>query len=159
MWNGYSFLNVFYILALLCFKNSAFNLPINRLSCNNNNNNNNNNILGLKMGCDYYIFKILRIYYINEPFCSDIILSRENGYYYYYGDEDHPDYQIDHEDYVSRQLELSMRPILVYTNNSYLSENLKNKYSKIIEETIENDSQNTKNIIKVVKVEEREERH
>jgi hypothetical protein len=110
------------------------------------------------MGCDFYIYKILRIHYANEPFRSDILLSKENGYYCFYGDEDHPDYEIDHEEYVSKQLEPSTTPIIVYKYNSYVSEKLKNKYSRMVEDTIEHDEQSIKNVIKIVKVEEREKR-
>jgi hypothetical protein len=152
MLNAYSFLNICYILSLLYFKSTAFMLPINYV-------NGPNNMPDIKMGCDYYIYKILRIYYVNEPFRSDIELSREPGYYYdSFIDEDESNYESQIEEHYSQQHVPLMRPILVYINNSFTSNKLENKYNKTIEERIFNDKQQFKNIIKILKIEESETR-
>jgi hypothetical protein len=131
MWNGYSFLNVFYILALLCFKNSAFNLPMNRVSCLNTK-------LHLQMGCDYFVSKSLRIYYTNEPFYSVIEFSKECCKYN--DDGRIPGF-------------LLTRPLIIYTNNSYILDSFENKYGKLIEERIQNDTQTLDNVTKIIKTE------
>jgi hypothetical protein len=48
---------------------------------------------------------------------------------------------------------LLTRPIIIYVNNSYTSNNLEKKYSNIIEERIHNDTQTFDNVTKIIKLE------
>jgi len=89
------------------------------------------------MECDYFVSKSLRIYYANEPFYSVIEFSKECCNY--------------NANRVSPFL--LTRPLIIYTNNTYTLDSFENKYGKLIEEQIKNDTQTLDNVTKIIKIE------
>jgi hypothetical protein len=111
------------------------------------------------MGCDYYIYKNLVIYYNDTWRPSNITLSRDSGYFYYPDiDEDDPDYEKIINKSTNDQLKSSMKDIIIYENNSFLIPNYELKYKYKIENELKNDKKEWKDIIKIVKSENRYER-
>lgn len=92
----------------------------------------------LQMTCDFFVSKSLRIYYTHYPFYSVIEIFTECCKY--------------NENNVKPNL-LLPRPILIYTNNSFTSQNLEKKYSKIIQEKLLNDTLTFHNVTKILKLE------
>lgn len=119
-----------------------------------------NNNLKLNMGCDYYIDKSLYIYDYDNIAFSSINLERNRGYYtdYFLSDEDEDSYDEDYNEYIKRHLEPSMKPIVIFTNNTFRKLSFEKKYKKIIdyELNLNNKTWNDVNII--IKKEERYER-
>jgi hypothetical protein len=115
--------------------NNSFKLPVSRSIYKPLNY--------IKMSCDFYVYKKLRIYYNDEPFHSDIEISYECCKY---------------TDNNQEKRILLMKPIIMYINNSYTSVSLENKYSKIIEEKINNDMRTFNNVTKIIKYEQRIEK-
>ena len=111
------------------------------------------------MGCDYYICKYLYIYYLNEEIPSLIELSKERGYFYYPNiDSDDENYDKINNKYIIEQLKPSMKPVTIYENNIFTSENFESKYKSLIQEELNNDIKKWENIKIVTKEETRYER-
>jgi hypothetical protein len=108
------------------------------------------------MGCDYYILKVLHIYY-NETDYLDIELNREKGYYYSY-DSDEENYEDKVSDYINDILTPKMKPIMLYENNNFIQPSFETKYKTIIDNEINKNNMRWSHIHKIVKVEERYER-
>ena len=111
------------------------------------------------MGCDYYIYKKLHIYY-NENEYLDIILHTERGYF-------HEDRIIDSDDesadqnfseYIRFTLIPKMKPNMIYDGKKWNNPETETKYKNIIEKTIKEHNISMTSIIKIVKVEERRQR-
>jgi hypothetical protein len=82
------------------------------------------------MGCDYYIDKTLYIYYNNDISLSYINLEHDRGYYlnYFLSDEDIDE---DYDKYRKRILELSMKPIIIFINNTFSKLSFEKNYKKL----------------------------
>ena len=118
----------------------------------------------LNMGCDYYIDKDLQIYYYNDN-DNDIIFSyinlqRERGYYCFMSvlDEDEDGYDTELAQYKEQILESSMKPIVIYSNNSFNKVSFENKYKKIIEPELKIFNKTWNDVKKIIKIENRFER-
>uniref|UniRef100_A0A6C0H3I1 Uncharacterized protein n=1 Tax=viral metagenome TaxID=1070528 RepID=A0A6C0H3I1_9ZZZZ len=112
------------------------------------------------MGCDYYILKLLQIYYNNDDFL-EIELYRQKGYYIdddQDEDEDYDDYSERFHEYVEYCLETKMKPIVIYNNNCFCKSSFDTKYTNIIEDEIVKHNKTWSEITKIVKVEKRLER-
>ena len=92
----------------------------------------------LNMGCDYYIDKDLHIYDYNDNEISYINLEHERGYYWFSSlfDEDEDGYDKELAKYIETRLEPSMKPIVIYSNNTFHKLSFENKYKKMIEDDI-----------------------
>jgi hypothetical protein len=92
----------------------------------------------VNMGCDYYIDKNLHIYGYNDEEISFINLEHERGYYWSISllDEDEEGYDKELGEYIKQKLEPNMKPIVIYSNNTFNKLSFENKYKKIIEDDI-----------------------
>jgi len=118
------------------------------------------------MGCDYYIEQNLWIYY-NDNTCNCIQLSRKRGYY---SDTDIYDKYImniniensnlsEWEKIKQYHLTPIRIPILVYSNNTFSTIYLSNKYKEMLEsEIINNYYKRWDDIKEIIILEERYER-
>jgi hypothetical protein len=109
------------------------------------------------MGCDYYIEKLLRIYFDNAEFL-DIELEKEKREYNYYYDEDEEDYEEKVKEYINRCLTPEMEPIVIYRNHTFNRPLFETKYKTLIENKIAEHGKKWENIVSVVKEEERYKR-
>jgi hypothetical protein len=109
------------------------------------------------MGCDYYIVKYLNIYY-NDIDYLVVELERERGYYIFQYDEDFNDYDDKINEYIKDCLTPKMKPIIIYSNNSFNKVNSETKYKILIENEINNYGKKWCEITKIIKVEDRFER-
>jgi len=109
------------------------------------------------MGCNYYVLKILQIYYSENNY-FEIELDRIRGYYnddQY--DEDEDDYEDKLQQYVKYTLTPKMKPILIYNNNSFNKLSSEKKYKTRVEKIINSMSHNWSDITKIIKIEKRHE--
>jgi len=109
------------------------------------------------MGCDFYIIKVLYIYYNDNTYIS-IELDRDRGFYCYDFDDDDPEYEEKKNEYIKKMLIPHMNPIILYDNYTFKNMSYQNKYKLLIENEISKEKKNWNDIIKIIKVEEREER-
>lgn len=109
------------------------------------------------MACDYYIVKYLNIYY-NDIDYLVVELERERGYYIFQYDEDSDDYDDKATEYKKDCLTPKMKPIIIYSNNSFNKVNSETKYKILIENEINNYGKKWCEITKIIKVEDRFER-
>ena len=111
------------------------------------------------MGCDYYIDKNLDIYDYNETLISYINLEHEKCYYWFSStlDEDEDGYETKLSKYIEEILQPNMKPIVIYSNNTFHKLSFENKYKKIIEEQIKLFDKTLNDISKIVKTENRYE--
>jgi len=114
----------------------------------------------LNMGCDYYIDKNLHIYDYNDKEISYINVDHEKGYYWFISllDEDEDEYDVEFAQYKERQLKPIMRPITIYSNNSFNKISFENKYKQIIENDIKRFNKTLNDVNKIIKIENRYER-
>lgn len=85
------------------------------------------------MGADFYILKVLKIYYSNSEYEDTIEISRERGDYdYEQFDEDEDDYDEKIKAYVSEMLVPRMNPIIIYDNKTFNKPSSKLKYKRMI---------------------------
>jgi hypothetical protein len=112
------------------------------------------------MGCDYYIDKNLHIYYYNNKLFSSINLEHERGYYWFSSllDEDEEGYDKELTQYIKDALEPNMKPIVIYSNNTFHKLSFENKYKKIIDNELNLYNKTWNDINKIIKVENRYER-
>jgi hypothetical protein len=110
------------------------------------------------MGCDYYIDKNLVIYYINDNRREYINLEHNQGYFYDINiDSDDEDYDKKEEESVKEQLMPSMKPILIYKNNTFSKPIFEEKYKNLILQNLPENKTWT-DIQKIMKKESRYER-
>jgi hypothetical protein len=90
------------------------------------------------MGCDYYIDKNLEIYDYNDKEISYINLEHERSYYSFSSllDEDEDKYETELAVYIEDILKPNMKPIVIYSNNTFNKLSSENKYKKIIEDDL-----------------------
>ena len=114
----------------------------------------------LNMGCDYYIDKDLHIYDYNNIEISYINIEHERGYYWFIStlDEDEDGYDDKVAQYKKQALEPTMKPIVIYSNNTFNKLSFENKYKEMIEIEIKRFNKTLNDIDKIIKVENRYER-
>ena len=115
----------------------------------------------LNMGCDYYIDKNLHIYDYNDIEISYINIEHERGYYWFMLsiDEDDNWYDAEFNEYKKHILESTMKPIIIYTNNTFNKLYFEIKYKKIIESEIKIFNKTLNDVKTVIKIENRYERY
>jgi hypothetical protein len=109
------------------------------------------------MGCEYYIFKVLHIYY-NDTEYLDVTLHRKRGYYDYEEqdeDEADEDYNIRVNDYINYILTPKMKPVAIYNNCKFTSLSFETKYKHFVENEFNKYNKVWSDITKIIKVEER----
>jgi len=109
------------------------------------------------MGCDYYILKVLHIYY-NENDYLEFELDRERCYYFYSYDSDEENYDNKVNEYIKDILTPKMKPIILYSNNNFTNSLFETKYKTIIDNEINKNNMQWCHIHKIMKVEKRYER-
>jgi len=110
------------------------------------------------MGCDYYITKVLQIYY-NETEFFEFVLDKEKGYFNYDNfDEDDDNYEENVKSYIKSVLTPQTQPIILYNNGKFNKPNTEKKYKVLIEFLLTDNKKEWSDIIKIIKVEERFER-
>ena len=105
------------------------------------------------MGCDYYIQKVLRIYF-NDEFLS-FEVDRERGYFNYMSDEDD---ETKMDEYIKHVLTPKTEPIIIY-NNGFNKPTSEKKYKSIIERLLNDSGKSWSEITKIIKIEVRYERN
>ena len=107
------------------------------------------------MGCDYYIYKKLYIYYKNDRNTTLILLEHDRGYFYEINiDEDEEDYEEKIEKSIQEQLEPKMKPISIYLNDVFCKPSFEEKYKSLILQHLPRDKV-WEDIVKIVKKESR----
>jgi hypothetical protein len=110
------------------------------------------------MGFDYYIIKVLQVYYSEtEYFDFELERQRANFYNDLY-DEDEDNYDEKLEAYKKSMLTPQMEPIIIYSNGVFNKPSCERKYKSHIEYEIKYIGKNWSDIIKILKVEKRFER-
>jgi len=110
------------------------------------------------MGCDYYITKVLQIYY-SETEIVEYELERERGYFNYNNfDEDDDNYEEDIKSYINSVLTPQTKPIILYNNSNFNKPITEKKYKTLVEFLLREHKKSWADIIKIIKVEERFER-
>jgi hypothetical protein len=110
------------------------------------------------MGCDYYILKLLHIYY-SETEYVEVELDRERGYYDdLQFDEDADDFDEKICEYMEEVLKPTIDPIVIYSNNNFNKSSCKSKYESLVTSEINKNNKTWNEIKKIIKVEERRER-
>lgn len=114
----------------------------------------------IHMGCDYYIDKDLEIYDSNDKMFSSINLEHEKRYYWFSTllDEDEDGYDTEYAEYIKQTLEPTMKPIVIYSDNSFTKLSFENKYKKLIENEIKICNKTFNDVSKILKIEHRYER-
>ena len=114
----------------------------------------------LNMGCDYYIDKNLHIYDYNDKEISYINVEHERGYYWFMSvlDEDEDGYDAELAQYIKDILTPTIKPIVIYSNNTFNKLSFENKYKKIIEDEIKIFNKTLNDVKKILKIEYRYER-
>jgi hypothetical protein len=112
------------------------------------------------MGCDYYIDKNLNIYDYNDKIISYINLERERGYYWFTSmlDEDEDGYDAEVAQYKKNKLTPKMKPIVIYSNNTFNKLSFENKYKKTVENELKIVRKTWNDVNKIIKIEDRHER-
>jgi hypothetical protein len=110
------------------------------------------------MGCDFYILKVLRIYYNDDQYL-EVEVNREKGYYDdYQFDEDSDDYEDLLNNYIEFVLTPKTEPIVIYKNGKFNKSSCELKYKTLVEAEIHKHGKQWNNIVRVIKIEERRER-
>jgi len=114
----------------------------------------------INMGCDFYIDKDLHIYDNNDKIFSYINLDHKKGYYWFISvlDEDENGHETELEEYIKKELESSMEPIIIYSNNSFIKLSFEDKYKKIIEYELNLSNKTFDDVSKIIKEEIRYKR-
>jgi hypothetical protein len=111
------------------------------------------------MGCDYYILKVLKIYFSKND-VLEIELARIREYYSDFDagwdeDVDSENYEVTSKEYDIYTLTPKMKPIIIYSDSSFGKLSFETKYKNIIENEIVKNGKKWSDITKVIKVEER----
>ena len=111
----------------------------------------------LNMSCDYYIDKNLNIYDHNDEVFSHINLEHERGYYWFISslDKDEDGYDSEYAQYIESILEPRMKPILIYSNNTFNKLSFEQKYKKMIEDDIKRFNKSLSDVKQIIKIEDR----
>ena len=108
------------------------------------------------MGCDYYVDKDLDMY-DNDIIFSSINLEHKKGYYLFIHllDKDEEGYDEEFSEYIEEILEPNMKPIVIYSNNTFNKLSFENKYKKIIEDELNVFNKTWNDLSKIIKKEHR----
>lgn len=107
------------------------------------------------MGCDYYIIKVLQIYY-NDTEYLEVEINRERCYYDdYQFDEDAEDYDEQLNNYIDDVLTVKTEHILIYSNGTFNKSSCESKYKGSVENELNKHNKTWSDVIKIVKVEKR----
>jgi hypothetical protein len=111
------------------------------------------------MGCDYYIFKILKIYYSKNDFL-EIELGKIRGYYDdsesgWDEDANSDDDDETFKNYLKYILTPKMKPITIYDSNGFCKSSFESKYKIHVENEIIKNGKKWSDITKIIKVETR----
>jgi hypothetical protein len=108
------------------------------------------------MGCDYYILKILHIYY-NDNEYLEVELDRIRCYYEDIYDEDEEDYDEKMNEYIKNILMPRMKPIIIFNNheNQWNKLDFETKYKTLVENEMKKHGKAWNEIVKIIKVEVR----
>lgn len=110
------------------------------------------------MGADFYILKVLKIYYSNSEYQDTIEISKERGYYDFDEfDEDEDDYDEKIKTYKNDMLVPRMNPIIIYNNKTFNKPSSKLKYKSMVKDKISMFGKKWSKITQIIKVEERYE--
>ena len=112
------------------------------------------------MGCDYYIIRVLHIYYNddnnNDNNYLEFELEREKRYFCYdLYDEDDDNYDEMINDYKKNILIVKTKPIIIYNNNSFNKLSCEYKYKNYVEYEINAINKTWSDITKIIKVEKK----
>ena len=112
------------------------------------------------MGCDYYIVKVLHVYYQDGDF--EIEVYRQRGYFDDEGeenfDEDEDNYEEKLAEYKREILMPRIPPITIYANNAFNKELTEIKYRELVEAELSNRSIEWSALKQIIKIEMRYER-
>ena len=108
------------------------------------------------MGCDYYIIKVLQIYYSDNEYL-EVEINRERCYYNDYQlDEDAEDYDEQLNNYIIEDiLNVKMVPITIYSNSMFNKLSCESKYKGLVENELNKHHKTIFDVVKIVKVEKR----
>lgn len=107
------------------------------------------------MGCDYYIIKLLHIYYTDTDYIK-VELERDRQYYDFSYDQDELDFDEKEKEYKKNILIPQMKPISIYANGRFNKSSSEMKYTTVIENALHTtQSISWSNVSKIIKVEER----
>jgi len=107
------------------------------------------------MGCDYYVIKVLQIYY-NDTEYLEVEINRERCYYDdYQFDEDAEDYDEQLNNYIEDILTVKTEPILIYSNGTFNKSSCESKYKGLVENELNKHNKICSDVIKIIKVEKR----
>jgi len=107
------------------------------------------------MGCDYYIIKVLQIYYNNTDYL-EVETNRERCYYdEYQFDEDADDYDKQLNNYIEEILKVNIDPIVIYNNGVFNKSSCESKYKVLVENELNKHNKTIFDVIKILKVEKR----
>lgn len=110
------------------------------------------------MGCDYYIVKALEILLTGEKYPLTIELERDYGYFNFFIDSDDPAYDTKLNEFKIECLKPVMLPIVIYENGDFLNENLRKKFSHVVEEELFLNKRSWEEVEQIIKMEYRYER-
>jgi hypothetical protein len=111
------------------------------------------------MGCDYYIVKVLQVYYQNGDF--EIEVDRQRGYFDDEDDnfdEDEDNYEEKIAEYKRGVLTPRIPPITIYNNKVFNKPLSEIKYRELVEAELSNRSVKWSALNQIIKVELRYER-
>lgn len=111
-----------------------------------------NNRYTLSMSCDYYIDQDLHIYDYNNLIFSYINLKDERAHYKFNSKLD-DDNEVSY--HMKQTLKLVIKPVIIYSNNSFTQLYFENKYKQIIQNDLIQSNKTWKDINKIMKVEHR----
>jgi hypothetical protein len=109
------------------------------------------------MDCDYYICKVLNIYFNDIDFLS-IEIYKDKAYYQYNFNIDDKDYKKKINEYKIYILIPKIEPIILYENDKFLNSSFEKKYKIIVEIYLINNNKKWKDIKKIIIDEKRFER-
>jgi hypothetical protein len=111
------------------------------------------------MGCDYYIVKVLQVYYQDGDF--EIEVERQRRYFDYENenfDEDEDNYEKKLAQYKLVVLTPCIPPITIYANKEFNKEITEIKYKELVEAELSNRNIEWSALNQIIKVELRYER-
>jgi hypothetical protein len=108
------------------------------------------------MGCDYYIVKVLQIFYTETEYL-EVEIDRERGYYDdLHIDEDADDYDDKIRAHMEDCLIPKVDPFVIYSNGAFHKSSCESKYKTLVDNELNKCGKS--DILKIVKVEIRWER-
>lgn len=115
------------------------------------------------MGCDFYIVKVLQVYYntANGADEFEIEVDRQRGYFDYENDnfdEDEENYEEKLAEYKHGVLTPCIQPIYIYSNKAFNKPLSEYKYKELVEAELSNRGIKWSALNQIIKIELRYER-